>query len=118
MNDFYAMGDYFCMVEGFEYKSYPAEFVQLILNRYLAGSSLEKIAIQIDGISSASAQRIVDHAIVIGVLSEEDKHKQGGGFAIKRAELALEKHPSAGPREIARIAGCAEATVYRAKKSK
>lgn len=106
------------MVEGFEYKSYPAGLVQLILNKYLDGNSLEKISLQIDGVSFASAQRIIDYAILIGVLTEADKHKQGGGFARKRAELALEKHPSAGPREIARIAGCAEATVYRAKKSK
>ena len=106
------------MVEGFEYKSYPADFVQLILNRYLTGASLEKIALQIDGVSSASAQRIVNQAIAIGVLSEEDKHKSGGGFARKRAKLALEKHPEAGPREIARIAGCTESTVYRAKGGK
>jgi hypothetical protein len=106
------------MVEGFEYKSYPKDLVQRILNKYLADTSLENIALQIDGISSASAQRIVNYAISTGVLSEEDRHKQGGGFARKRAQLVMEKHPEAGPREVARMAQCGEATVYRARKSK
>lgn len=105
-------------MEGFAYKSYSAELVGEILNRYLADTSLERLAMQLEGVSFASAQRIVNHAIEMGVLSPQDKHKQGGGFAIKRARLALAKHPQAKATEIAHIAECGEATVYRAMRNK
>lgn len=106
------------MVEGFEYKSYPVEIVEQVLNRYLADRTLLQLSLEIGGVSHAGAQRIVDEAVRRGVLSKEDKHKAGGGFAKKRAMKALEKYPERGPGEIARIAECSEATVYRARKSK
>ncbi len=110
------VANYESQVEGFQYKSFPPDLVEVILVRYLAGNTLEKLAMEIPGVSFASAGRIIDHAVEIGVLSPEDKHPKGGGFAIKRAKAALERHPDASPSEIARLAGCGQATVFRAKK--
>lgn len=106
------------MIEGFRYKSYPPDLVAQILTRYLADTSLKKISLEIDGVSAAGAQRVVDQAIELGVLLPEEKHVQGGGFAIKRARLVWERHPKAKPAAIARLAGCTESTAYRARKSK
>lgn len=100
------------------YKSYPAELVGEILTRYLADTTLEKLALDLGGVSAAGAQRVVDQAIIRGVLCAEDKHKSGGGFARKRARLVWERHPEERVSVVARLAGCAIATAYRAKISK
>lgn len=106
------------MIEGFEYKSYPAELVREILVQYLAGSSLEKLSLELEGVSFAGAQRVIDYAVSTGVLSADDKHKRGrgGGLIKKRAKLVWERHPEATTKELARLASCGESTVYRAKK--
>lgn len=106
------------MVEGFEYKSYPAEIVAQILNEYLAGATLERLSILVEGVSFAGAQRVVDEAIKIGVLKEADKHRRGGGFARKRAKDVWRRHPEASAEQVAKIAGCGISTVYRARESK
>lgn len=98
------------------YKSYPADLVGEILNRYLADTTLDKLAIELEGVSAAGAQRVVDHAISIGVIRSEQKHHSGGGFARKRARLVWERHPKATVIQVARLANCSEGTVYRAKK--
>lgn len=106
------------MVEGFIYKSYPAELVKEIVNRYLADTTLEQLSLQLEGVSFAGAQRVIDYAILIGALSPEEKHPNGGGFARKRARAIWQRHPEATAPEIARLAECTESTAYRAKRGK
>lgn len=106
------------MIEGFAYKSYPEELVKEIINRYLADTTLEQLSLQLEGVSFAGAQRVIDHAVLIGTLLPEAKHPSGGGFARKRARRVWERHPQSTVAEIARLAGCAESTVYRAKETK
>ena len=102
---------------GFEFHSYGQDLVQQILVRYLAGASLEKISIDLDGVAFAQAQRIVDEAVVRGVLLPEEKHAQGCPNTKRmRATEILEKYPKIKPIEVARLVGCGESTVWRAKK--
>lgn len=116
MNDFRVVGDCGGMIEGFKYKTYPPDLVKSILIRYLADTTLEKLSIDLSGVSVAGAQRVVEEAVKLGVIAESDKHKRGGGFARKRARVVWEKYPKEKPAVIARLAGCGVSTAYRAKK--
>lgn len=101
---------------GFEFHSYGEGLVHQILVNYLAGSSLEKISIDLEGVTAAQAQRIVNEAIKRGTLLPEDKHPIGcSKTKILKAAEVLERHPNARPIEVARMVGCAESTVWRAK---
>lgn len=104
-------------IVGFEFNSYGEDLVKQILVKYLSGSSLEQLSLRLEGVSYAQAQRIVDAAIVNGVLLPEDKHAQGcPPTKLQKANEVLLRRPNAKPKEIARLVGCGETTVWRARK--
>lgn len=103
-------------IEGFEFHSYEPDLVGQILMKYLAGSSLKKLSLQLEGVSFAQAQRIIDEAVVRGVLLPEEKHPQGcSRKKIIKASAVLRRYPNAKLKVVARMAECAETTVWRAK---
>lgn len=103
-------------IVGFEFHSYGEELVRQILVRYLAGASLEKLALQLEGVTFAQAQRIVNEAVARGVLLPEEKHPpRCPATKLERAKQTLINHPNHKIGLLAQLADCSESTLWRAK---
>ncbi len=105
------------VIEGFQFNSYSQELVAQILVAYMAGNSYEKIPLIIPGTASAQAHRIVVEAVKRGVIPPEAARPKGRpSTPLNSAIAAQSRHLDARAVEVAKIAGCGEATAYRARK--
>lgn len=97
----------------FSYKTVPHNICLEILLGYCEELSVERAYNSSFPLSSATFARVVRAAAEQGII---EMQPQGGlPNKRKRASEEWQKHPNAKVKEIARLAGCREATVYRAR---
>jgi len=104
------------MTETFAYNSIPEDMVVIILDIYQQVQSYLKVSLHPDiACSTSTIARVVDAAISQGVLDQNIRQTGRPKVNRNRVLSLIDEFPWATIAEIAQLAECSPATIYRIK---